>query len=242
MTTSSERAALRVDGLCVEYGHVRALVDVSFELRPGEFMGVLGANGAGKSTLLKAVSGLVPASAGSVRLGEASVLELPAHRVPSIGIAHVPERRRVFPSLTVLDNLALGAYATPAESRAELLDEVFGLFPKLRERGSQLAGSLSGGEQQMLAVGRALMLKPRLLMLDEPSLGLAPVVVEEMFERLAQIHRELGVSMLLIEQNATLALEVIERAIVLTTGAVSFTGTRDELSESDYLKRAYLGL
>jgi branched-chain amino acid transport system ATP-binding protein len=119
---------------------------------------------------------------------------------------------------------------------------VFGLFPKLRERESQLAGSLSGGEQQMLAVGRALMLKPRLLMLDEPSLGLAPVVVEEMFERLAQIHHELGVSMLLIEQNATLALEVIERGIVLTTGAVSFTGTRDELSESDYLKRAYLGL
>lgn len=238
-----EPAALRVDGLCVDYGHVRALVDVSFELRPGELMGVLGANGAGKSTLLKAVSGLVPASAGSVRLGEVSVLDVPAHRVPSIGIAHVPERRRVFASLTVLDNLALGAYATSAgESRAQRLDEVFGLFPKLSERASQLAGSLSGGEQQMLAVGRALMLKPRLLMLDEPSLGLAPVVVEEMFQRLAQIHRELGVSMLLIEQNATLALEVIERGIVLTTGAVSFTGTREELSESDYLKRAYLGL
>jgi branched-chain amino acid transport system ATP-binding protein len=234
---------LRVADLCVDYGNIRALTGVSFEMAAGEFMGVLGANGAGKSTLLKAISGLVRPTRGAIELGTDSVLELPPHRVPGLGIAHVPERRRVFPSLSVLDNLALGAYATPAElSRAELLDEVFGLFPKLKERSGQLAGSLSGGEQQMLAVGRALMLKPRLLMLDEPSLGLAPVIVEEMFERLAQIHRELDVSILLIEQNATQALEVIERAIVLTTGEVTFTGTRAELSQSDYLKRAYLGL
>ena len=176
-------------------------------------------------------------------MGEIDVLALPPHRIPGAGIAHVPERRRVFPSLTVVDNLALGAYATaPDVSRAGLMDEVFSLFPKLRERSTQLAGSLSGGEQQMLAVGRALMLRPRLLMLDEPSLGLAPVIVEEMFERLAQIHREFDVSILLIEQNATQALEVIERAIVLTTGEVTFRGSRVELQESDYLKRAYLGL
>jgi branched-chain amino acid transport system ATP-binding protein len=240
---SAEPAALRVEGLSVAYGSIRALVDVSFELRPGEFMGVLGANGAGKSTLLKTVSGLVRPSAGRIVMGETDVLALPPHRIPGAGIAHVPERRRVFPSLTVLDNLALGAYTTPPDvSRAELMDEVFSLFPKLRERSTQLAGSLSGGEQQMLAVGRALMLRPRLLMLDEPSLGLAPVIVEEMFERLAQIHRELDVSILLIEQNATQALEVLERAIVLTTGEVTFRGTREELQESDYLKRAYLGL
>ncbi|OLT05862.1 ABC transporter ATP-binding protein [Pseudonocardia sp. CNS-004] len=234
---------MRVEGLCAAYGSIRALVDVSFELRSGEFAGVLGANGAGKSTLLKAISGLVPPSAGTITLGEVDLLRLAPHEVPGAGIAHVPERRRVFPSLTVADNLALGAYVTPAGvPRSELLDEVYSLFPKLRERTGQLAGSLSGGEQQMLAVGRALMLRPRLLMLDEPSLGLAPVIVEEMFERLAQIHRELDVSILLIEQNATQALEVIERAIVLTTGEVTFRGTRAELMGSDYLERAYLGL
>ena len=242
-SASDAAAPLRVDGLSVAYGNIRALVDVSFELRPGEFMGVLGANGAGKSTLLKAISGLVRPSEGTISLGETSVLGLAPHRISAAGIAHVPERRRVFPSLTVRDNLALGAYVTPsAVSRARLLDEVFSLFPRLAERATQQAGSLSGGEQQMLAVGRALMLKPRLLMLDEPSLGLAPVIVEEMFERLARIHRELDVSILLIEQNATQALEVIERAIVLTTGAVTFRGSREELLESDYLKRAYLGL
>jgi branched-chain amino acid transport system ATP-binding protein len=219
------------------------LVDVSFELRPGESIGVLGANGAGKSTLLKAISGLVRPSEGTISLGGTSVLGLAPHRIAAAGIAHVPERRRVFPSLTVRDDLALGAYVTPsAVSRAQLLDEVFSLFPRLAERATQQAGSLSGGEQQMLAVGRALMLKPRLLMLDEPSLGLAPVIVEEMFERLARIHRELDVSILLIEQNATQALEVIERAIVLTPGAVTFRGSRAELLKSDYLKRAYLGL
>jgi branched-chain amino acid transport system ATP-binding protein len=239
----AEPPALRVDGLCAAYGSIRALVDVSFELRPGEFAGVLGANGAGKSTLLKAISGLVRPSAGTITMGETDLLGLAPHEVPGTGIAHVPERRRVFPSLSVADNLALGAYVTPRDvPRTELLDEVYSLFPKLRERAGQLAGSLSGGEQQMLAVGRALMLRPRLLMLDEPSLGLAPVIVEEMFERLAQIHRELDVSILLIEQNATQALDVIERAIVLTTGEVTFRGTRAELMDSDYLERAYLGL
>ncbi|MCI2419544.1 ABC transporter ATP-binding protein [Saccharopolyspora sp. K220] len=237
-----EPASLRVQGLCVDYGSIRALADVSFELHPGEFMGVLGANGAGKSTLLKAISGLVPPTAGTIKLGELSLPDLAPHDVAAAGIAHVPERRRVFPSLSVVDNLTLGGYTTlPDVARRELLDDVFSLFPKLAQRRTQLAGSLSGGEQQMLAVGRALMLRPRLLMLDEPSLGLAPVVVEEMFDRLDQIHRQLDASILLIEQNATRALEVIERAVVLTTGQVSATGTREEVMGSEYLRQAYFG-
>lgn len=238
-----EPGPLRVDGLSVDYGSIRALADISFELRPGEFMGVLGANGAGKSTLLKTISGLVRPTAGTITLGETSLTSLSSHDIAGLGIAHVPERRRVFSSLSVVDNLALGAYTTPdGVSRAELLDDVFGLFPKLAQRRGQLAGSLSGGEQQMLAVGRALMLRPRLLMLDEPSLGLAPVVVEEMFDRLGEIHRQSDAAILLIEQNATQALDVIERAVVLTTGRISVTGSRAEVMDSEYLRQAYLGL
>ncbi len=234
---------LVIENLSVNYGSIRALVNVSLQVQPGEFVGVLGANGAGKSTLLKAISGLVTPVSGSIRFGDVALTERSAHQVPRLGIAHVPERRRVFPSLTIRDNLALGAYATPRDvDRGRLLDEVFSLFPKLKQRSTQLAGSLSGGEQQMLAVGRALMLNPKMIMLDEPSLGLAPVIVEEMFDRLAEIHRELDVSVLLIEQNATQALEVIEKGIVLTTGEVTFTGRREELLNSDDLRQAYLGL
>jgi branched-chain amino acid transport system ATP-binding protein len=236
-------ATLRVEHLSVSYGSIRALVDVSFEMKAGEFVGVLGANGAGKSTLLKAISGLVAPSAGYIMLDDRSLLDLTPHEIPEAGVAHVPERRRVFPSLTVMDNLILGGYSPRARhARQEMLEEVFALFPKLKGRSSQLAGSLSGGEQQMVAVGRALMLQPRLLMLDEPSLGLAPVIVEEMFDRLTQIHRDLKVSMLLIEQNATQALEVIEKALVLTNGEVTFTGTREDLMNSESLREAYLGL
>ena len=237
-----EPLALRIDGLSVTYGSIRALVDVSLEVRPGEFVGVLGSNGAGKSTLLKAISGLVAAAEGSIHFGERSLNGLAPHEIPSVGIAHVPERRRVFPSLSVMDNLMLGGYKTTSSERVETVREIFGLFPRLQERSNQLAGLLSGGEQQMLAIGRALMLRPRLLMLDEPSLGLAPVVVEEMFGKLAQIHRDLNVSVLLIEQNAMQALEVIERAIVLTTGSVTFAGAREEVFNSADLRQAYLGL
>ncbi len=239
----SPPAPLVIENLSVNYGSIRALVDVSLQVQPGEFVGVLGANGAGKSTLLKAISGLVTPVSGSIRFGDVALTARSTHQVPRLGIAHVPERRRVFPSLTVRDNLALGAYATPRDvDRARLLDEVFSLFPKLKQRSGQLAGSLSGGEQQMLAVGRALMLNPRMIMLDEPSLGLAPVIVEEMFDRLAEIHRDLDVSVLLIEQNATQALEVIEKGVVLETGRVTFTGRREELLNSDDLRQAYLGL
>jgi branched-chain amino acid transport system ATP-binding protein len=230
---------LTVDHLSVSYGGVRALVDVSLELPAGGFLGVLGANGAGKSTLLKAISGLVPQSSGTIRLDGHDLLQLPAHRIPATGVAHVPERRRVFPSLSVVDNLRLGGFTNKAKIK-NLLEQIYSLFPKLKDRRKQLAGSLSGGEQQMLAVGRALMMEPRLLMLDEPSLGLAPIIVEEMFTRLASIHRELGVSMLLIEQNASEALDVIDRGVVLNKGQVSISGTRDEIVDSEYLRGAYL--
>lgn len=245
-TTKPDRTTpvpLRVENLSVRYESIRALVDVSFEVLAGSFVGVLGANGAGKSTLLKAISGLVRPTAGTMRLGDQILGGLAPHKIPGLGVAHVPERRRVFPSLTVVDNLQLGGYVQRSTAtRRQVLDDVFSLFPKLRERSRQLAGSLSGGEQQMLAIGRALMLQPRLLMLDEPSLGLAPVIVEEVFERLSQIHRELNVSILLIEQNATQALEVIDAAVVLTTGTVSFSGSREDLVRSDYLQEAYLGI
>ena len=233
---------LKVDSLTVGYGAIRALIDVSFELRRGEFLGVLGSNGAGKSTLLKTISGLLKPEHGSILFEDKSLLGLSAHQIPAVGIAHVPERRRVFPSLSVLDNLRLGGYKVSRADRDAGLEEIFGVFLLLAERRAQLAGSLSGGEQQMLAVGRALMLNPRMLMLDEPSLGLAPVIVEEMFDKLAQIHRDMSVSILLIEQNATQALEVIERAVVLTTGRITFEGSRSELSGSDFLREAYLGI
>ncbi|PRZ42314.1 branched-chain amino acid transport system ATP-binding protein [Antricoccus suffuscus] len=247
-TTADGRASaahppiLRVDSLTVGYGAIRALIDVSFELQQGEFLGVLGSNGAGKSTLLKTISGLLKPERGSISFGGRSLHGLSAYQIPAVGIAHVPERRRVFPSLSVLDNLRLGGYKVSRADRDAGLEEIFGVFPRLAERRAQLAGSLSGGEQQMLAVGRALMLHPRLLMLDEPSLGLAPVIVEEMFAKLAQIHRDTNVSILLIEQNATQALEVIERGVVLSTGRVTFEGSRSELSGSDFLREAYLGI
>ena len=239
---AADALALRVSNLSVAYGSIPALVDVDLDVDEGEFVGVLGANGSGKSTLLKALSRLVQHSRGSIFLGDRDLTKLSAHEIPAAGVAHVPERRRVFPSLTVQENLLLGGYTRSSSERAATLQEVFALFPRLDERTNQLAGSLSGGEQQMLALGRALMLQPRLLVLDEPSLGLAPVVVEEMFDKLAQVHRELGVSVLLVEQNAMQALEVIERAIVLTNGSVTFSGTREELLGSEDLRQAYLGL
>lgn len=240
MNATDSGARLTVADLSVAYDGVPALESVSIEVPPGAFVGVLGANGAGKSTLLKAISGLVRPASGTIQLDGADLAKVAAHRIPGLGVAHVPERRRVFPSLTVLDNLRLGGYGR--RNRDGPLQEIFELFPRLAERRAQQAGSLSGGEQQMLAIGRALMLRPRLLMLDEPSLGLAPAVVDDVFDRLTEIHRELGASVLLIEQNAMQALEVIDSAVVVTSGAVSFRGTRKELESSDYLKDAYLGL
>ncbi len=238
-----DSSGLLIAGLRVAYEGVVALHDVSVEVPRGSFLGVLGANGAGKSTLLKTISGLVRPSAGVVQLDGDDLLSLPAHRVPARGIAHVPERRRVFPSLTVHDNLMLGGYLHKSGARNPgALQEVFELFPRLAERANQIAGSLSGGEQQMLAIGRALMLRPSLLMLDEPSLGLAPIVVEQVFEQVTRIHQSLGITVLLVEQNAVQALEVITHGVVLENGRVTFAGDTAALSQSEYLQRAFLGI
>jgi branched-chain amino acid transport system ATP-binding protein len=237
-------SSLSVRDLSVSYGKLRALQDVSFDLSPGEILGVLGANGAGKSTLLKAISGLVRPTTGSISFGGQSLLGLSGERIPELGIAHVPERRRVFASMTVYENLFLGAYVLRSKKNSieAPLKEVYELFPRLEERSRQLAGSLSGGEQQMVAVGRALMSRPRLLMLDEPSLGLAPVVVEQMFDRIRQIHDEMHISIILVEQNAALALDLVDRGIVLDTGTVNFEGVAEDLKGSPYLRQAYLGI
>jgi branched-chain amino acid transport system ATP-binding protein len=233
---------LIVDDLTVSYGRLVALRNVSIRVEPGEFFTILGANGAGKSTLLKAISGLVTPSTGSISFDGETISKVRADRIAGRGIAHVPERRRVFPTMTVLENLQMGAYTAPSSERASGLNTIYEMFPRLLERANQKAGSLSGGEQQMLAIGRALISRPRLLMLDEPSLGLAPVIVEQVFDRISEIHRELGVSIVLVEQNAAQALEVAARGIVLENGQVTFEGTAAELESSPYLRQAYLGV
>ncbi|TAM74568.1 ABC transporter ATP-binding protein [bacterium] len=233
---------LAIEKLNVAYGNIQVLFDVSFSVPSGSFVGVLGANGAGKSTLLRTISGLVRPLSGRIAFDGVDLTTIPPHRIPGYGIAHVPEGRRVFPSLTVEDNLMLGALKAPANERADLRTAVLDLFPRLRERTGQLAGSLSGGEQQMLAIGRALMLKPKLLMLDEPSLGLAPIVTDEVFDRLTRIHRDWSLSILLIEQNAVQALDVIDSAVIFETGRMQFFGAREQLSQTSYLKEAYLGV
>jgi branched-chain amino acid transport system ATP-binding protein len=236
---------LRIEGLRVAYGAVEVLHEVSFDVPPGRIVGVLGANGAGKSTLLRTISRLVPARSGRIWFRDHDLLHMAAHQIPRLGIAHVPEGRHVFPNLSVRDNLLLGDYVGRSRSRGgreAQLEAVFAMFPRLYERREQLAGSLSGGEQQMLVLGRALMLQPELLMLDEPSLGLAPIVVEEVFQRLATIHRELGVSILLVEQNAVQAMELIEYAVLLENGRVTFHGPKEAMAQSTFLQEAYLGI
>ncbi|OUM98690.1 MAG: branched-chain amino acid ABC transporter ATP-binding protein [Firmicutes bacterium ZCTH02-B6] len=233
---------LRIESIEVSYGGNRALHGVCLSMEPGEFVGVIGSNRAGKTTLLRAISGLVPLQKGEIYFDGQPLSRVPAHRIPALGIAHVPEGRQVFPGLTVEENLLLGAIVPSAKAhRAEGLEMVFALFPRLKERRTQLAGTMSGGEQQMLAIGRALMLRPRLLMLDEPSMGLAPIVVEHVYEKIAEIHR-LGVGVLLIEQNVSLALSCIQRGYVIETGRVVLEGTAEELRGNAAVKEAYLGL
>jgi branched-chain amino acid transport system ATP-binding protein len=230
---------LEVTSLTVDYGKVRAVEGVSFSVAEGSAFGILGANGAGKTTILKAISGLVKPVSGEIRFEGDDLLEHPSYEMPRRGIAHVPEGRGLFPSLTVMDNLLLGAYVRRREERDPgELPAVFELFPWLEERSGQRAGSLSGGQQQMLAIGRALMLRPKLLILDEPSLGLAPVVVAELFDTLESIT---GVTILLVEQNAAQALELIDAGIVVERGKVAYEGDSDGLRASRYIRDAYLG-
>ncbi len=233
---------LDVTDLTVGYGDVPVLHDVSLHVAAGSITCVLGSNGAGKTTLLRTISGLLHPRAGRVRLDEHDLTGLPPDRVAALGVAHVPEGRRVFKDLTVRDNLlAAGLVLRPRARRDERLGRVFALFPRLRERHAQLAGTLSGGEQQMLALGRAVMAEPRLILLDEPSLGLAPRVVGEVFEHVQSI-RDQGMTVVLVEQNANIALQVADFGYVLHGGTIGVEGTAAHLRDNDEVRRVYLGL
>jgi branched-chain amino acid transport system ATP-binding protein len=231
---------LKVESLDVAYGEIRALKGVGLEVGQGEIVTILGNNGAGKTTTLKTISGLLHPTRGMITLEDRSLIDVPPHTIVSRGVAHVPEGRRIFNRLTVRENLMMGAYLRSDTGIATDLDRVFGLFPRLAERLTQVAGTLSGGEQQMLAIGRALMASPRLLLLDEPSMGLAPVLVEQIFDTITDINRQ-GMTILLVEQNAAMALSIAHRAYVLETGSIALAGTAAELSENSAVRRAYLG-
>jgi branched-chain amino acid transport system ATP-binding protein len=233
---------LKIDQLKVNYGAIQALKGISLEVNAGEVVTIIGGNGAGKSTLMKAISGLEPVSAGTVSFNNGDVTATPAHRRVALGIAQSPEGRQVFPDQSVRDNLMLGAYhrdATPAEIESEI-DEHFETFPRLKERQDQPAGTLSGGEQQMVAIARALMSKPKLLLLDEPSLGLAPLIVKDIFNVIRAVKKR-GMTILLVEQMANQALAVADRAYVLETGHITMQGTGPELLADPRIKEAYLG-
>lgn len=233
---------LKVDDLHVSYGAIKALQGISMKVDRGECMAIVGSNGAGKTTLLKTICGLLTPLQGSIDLDGASLIGKPAYDIAHLGVAHVPEGRRVFTDMTVLDNLILGSYVKEAKAhRNESLEYVFSLFPRLAERKSQLAGTLSGGEQQMLAVARGLMLRPKLLILDEPSSGLAPIIVEQMYEKLDEIHKNSDMAMLVVEQNVPVALSIADGGYVLENGMISISGTSDELMTNPQVKAAYLG-
>ncbi len=232
---------LKIKDLHVSYGGIRALRGVDLEVPDGKIVTLIGANGAGKSTLLRTISGLVKADSGSITYNDEELLGKPINKILELGVAQVPEGRRVFADMTVLENLKIGAYLRKDKAGVEKdIQWVYHLFPRLEERSWQMAGTLSGGEQQMLAVGRALMSRPKVLMMDEPSLGLAPIVVQEIFEIIRTINKE-GVTVLLIEQNANMALKTADLAYVLETGVITKTGTGAELLVDESIKEAYLG-
>ena len=233
---------LEVENLHVSYGAIKALHGVSISVPQGSIVTLIGANGAGKSTTLRALSGLVKAASGSIRYEGADITGIPAHKIVSRGLCHVPEGRMIFANLTVQENLAMGAYLQRDKAWvAKQTDYVYHLFPRLQERESQAAGTLSGGEQQMLAIGRALLGNPKFLMLDEPSLGIAPLLVKSIFERIVEINREQGLTILLVEQNANLALDVSSYGYVLETGAVLLEGPSADLKANPRVQEAYLG-
>jgi branched-chain amino acid transport system ATP-binding protein len=231
---------LKVEALDVAYGEIQALRSVALEVGRGEIVTILGNNGAGKTTTLKTISGLLHPTAGTITLEDEPLVGVPAHAIVARGVAHVPEGRHIFNRLTVRENLTMGAYLRSDAGIAADLDRVFALFPRLAERLTQVAGTLSGGEQQMLAIGRALMATPRLLLLDEPSMGLAPVLVEQIFDTISDINRQ-GMTILLVEQNAAMALSIAHRGYVLETGSIALEGTAAQLSDNADVRRAYLG-
>ena len=231
---------LKVNDINVYYGAIHAIKGVSFEVNDGEVVTLIGANGAGKSTILNTVCGLLRSRTGSIEFLEKNLGPIPAHKIVELGMAHVPEGRRVFQQMTVEENLEMGAYTQARSTIAPNLERIYEQFPRLKERRKQVAGTLSGGEQQMLAMGRGLMSNPKLLMLDEPSMGLAPILVEQIFDIIKQLHQA-GTTILLVEQNARMALSVADRGYVLETGKIVATGTGDELLHDEAVKRAYLG-
>lgn len=231
---------LKVDSINVYYGAIHAIKDVSLEVNEGEIVTLIGANGAGKSTTLQAISGLLHTTTGSIEFCGNNLCKIPAHKIVEKGLAQVPEGRRIFAQMTVKENLEMGAFTQPGSTVADSIANVYDLFPRLKERRSQIAGTLSGGEQQMLAMGRALMSRPKLLMLDEPSMGLAPILVEQIFDIIKEMHKG-GTTILLVEQNAQMALSVADRAYVMETGKITLTGTGAELASSDSVRKAYLG-
>ncbi len=230
---------LKVDNINVYYGQIHALKDVSLQVHQDEIVALIGANGAGKSTTLRTISGLLRSKTGSITFMDEDISHTEAYKLVSKGIAHVPEGRHVFLQMTVQENLEMGAYVNSSNVKAGIAD-VFDRFPRLKHRKNQIAGTLSGGEQQMLAMGRALMSKPKLLMLDEPSMGLAPILVQQIFDIIKELHAA-GTTILLVEQNAEMALQVADRAYVLESGRIKLSGTGAELAKSDEIKKAYLG-
>ena len=231
---------LQVNDLSVSYGSINAVKGVSFQVNPGEVVTLIGANGAGKSTILNTISGLLHPKSGSILFQGKDLHGIPADKILCLGLAQVPEGRHVFLQMTVEENLEMGAYTQPKSTIAPGIADVYQRFPRLKERRRQIAGTLSGGEQQMLAMGRALMSKPTLLMLDEPSMGLAPILVEQIFSIIRELHAA-GTTILLVEQNAQAALSVADRAYVLETGSIALSGTGAELMASDAVRKAYLG-
>lgn len=233
-------AILEVNNLEVYYGVIQALKGISFDVNPGEVIALIGANGAGKTTTLQTITGLIPSKSGTIVYEGEDITRVPGHKLVYKGIAHVPEGRRVFAQRTVLENLKLGAYSRSDKTEIEeALKMVYGRFPRLEERKNQLAGTLSGGEQQMLAMGRALMSHPKLIVLDEPSMGLSPIYVNEIFDIIQEINKD-GVTVLLVEQNAKKALSIAHRAYVLETGSIVLSGDARELMNDDSVKKAYL--
>jgi len=234
-------ALLEVKGIKVYYGMIQALKDISFEVNEGEVVALIGANGAGKTTTLHTVTGLLRAKSGSIRYQDKEISHMPAHKIVSMGMAHVPEGRRVFANMTVLQNLRMGAYTRKDQDEIEqTLELVYNRFPRLKERRAQVAGTLSGGEQQMLAMGRALMSRPRILLMDEPSMGLSPIFVNEIFDIIQKVS-ESGTTVLLVEQNARKALSIADRAYVLETGRITMEGPAQDMLHNKAVQEAYLG-
>ena len=231
---------LKIDNINLYYGGIHALKDLSLEVKKGEIVTLIGANGAGKTSTLRAISGLEPIKSGTISYKGSPINKVPAHKIVSLGLSHVPEGRKIFANLTVLENLELGAYLRKDKEIQKDMEMVFSKFPRLKEREKQQAGTLSGGEQQMLAIGRALMNRTEMLILDEPSMGLAPLVVKDIFNTIVEINKS-GTTILLVEQNANMALSIADRAYVLETGKIVLSGDAKELLEDDSIKSAYLG-